>query len=116
MTKKPHQTEEQARIEKIKELKKAGINPFPTWNEERQEIRYFLDNFETLDEDSPITLAGRITSIRPQGGTIFAHIKDVTGEVQLFFKKNNLGDDQYKLVKQLDRADILAAHGTPFIT
>lgn len=112
---KTHQTEEQARIAKIKDLKKAGIDPFPTWNEERQPISYFLDNFETLNEDSPITLAGRITSIRVQGGTTFAHIKDVTGEIQLFFKKDNIGD-RYQIIKQLDRADIIAAHGTPFTT
>ena len=114
---KKHQSEEEDRIDKIQALRKAKIDPFPSWNEERRAVGDFLDNFETLSEKSPVTLAGRIMSIRVQGGTTFAHIKDESGLVQLFFKKDNIGGDEYKIVKDLlDRADIIAAHGTPFTT
>lgn len=116
MTKKAHQTEQEERIGKINGLRVAGIDPFPSWNKPRRAIGEFLDNFEMIG-DSAVMLAGRVMSIRRQGGTTFAHIADQSGDVQLFIKKDQVGEEQYDLVKQfVDRADIVAAHGTPMTT
>ena len=116
MTNKAHQSEQEERIGKIKSLRDSGVDPFPSWNKERRAIADFLDNFEMIG-DSPVTVAGRIMSIRRQGGTTFAHVQDESGIVQFFIKKNEVGEEQYGLLKQsIDRGDIIAGHGTPMTT
>lgn len=112
-----HQSEEKIRLQKIKQLEKEGINPFPSWNEERITGQDFLDRFTLLGATQSVTLAGRIMSVRMQGGTTFAHIKDQSASVQLFFKKDQVGETAYSLLKNsIDRGDIIAATGTPFTT
>lgn len=112
-----HQNEAATRLKKLHALRAQGINPFPSWNEERITCQDFLDRFTLLPADHAVTLAGRLISIRLQGGTTFAHLQDQSGKVQLFFKKDLLGETAYSLLKNdLDRGDILAVTGTTFTT
>jgi len=112
-----HASEEKTRLKKRAALEEKNITPYPSWNENRLANQNFLDRFSLLDASRAVTLAGRIMSLRVQGGTTFAHIKDEGASVQLFFKKDRVGDAAYQLLKgDIDRGDIIAATGTPFTT
>lgn len=111
-----HQSEAATRRAKIRELEKAGIDPFPSWNEDRLSCADVLARFELL-ADQWVTVAGRLMSIRVQGGTTFAHLEDQSGKLQLFFKRDAVGEASYfVLTRHLDRGDFVAASGTPFTT
>ena len=56
----------------------------------------------------PVTLAGRMTASRGQGKVTFADLRDESGKIQLFLKKNTLGEDSYQHLKDLDIGDFLA--------
>ena len=63
-----------------------------------------------------MTLAGRIVAWRSHGKTTFAHLADSTGKIQLYFKKDQLGDKMYSLLAHLDLGDIVGIHGPLFRT
>ena len=58
-----------------------------------------------------VAVAGRITRLRPQGGTGFADIEDDTGRMQMWFKADQLGE-RYALLDSLDLGDIVGVRGT----
>ncbi|MBM4136471.1 MAG: lysine--tRNA ligase [Nitrospira sp.] len=109
------------RIRKLDELKQSGIEPFggPFYAEDH--AIDLLNKFhsvtkETLEADNvSCSLAGRIVAIRDFGKAAFAHIQDSTGKIQLYFKKDVLGEKQY-LVKKLDIGDIVGLKGRLFRT
>lgn len=113
----PHASEEKTRLKKIHALEQSGISVFPSWNEDRMLCGDVLERFELLKPKQTITVTGRIISMRVQGGTTFAHIRDQSDKLQLFFKKDLVGEESYRmLTRYLDRGDIVAASGTPFTT
>ncbi len=63
-----------------------------------------------------VTVAGRIMSKRGMGKVGFVHIADIDGQIQLFVKKDILGEDEYNRFKKLDIGDIVGAHGEVFTT
>ncbi len=63
-----------------------------------------------------VTVAGRIMSKRGMGKVGFAHIADPDGQIQLFVKKDILGEDEYNRFKKLDIGDIIGAEGEVFTT
>lgn len=70
---------------------------------------------DLLDEE--IFLAGRVKSLRPMGGSTFAHIEDESGKVQLFLSKKNVVDDKYKLfVENVEIGDFVEVFGKLFKT
>jgi lysyl-tRNA synthetase class 2 len=67
--------------------------------------------------DGPrVQLAGRIVSWRAHGKTTFAHLADSTGRIQLYFKKDSLGEARYALLECCDIGDVLGATGPLFRT
>jgi lysyl-tRNA synthetase class 2 len=64
-----------------------------------------------------VAVAGRLAAIRIMGKSTFAHIQDGSGRIQLYFKKDNLGDELYQqFVKDFDLGDFIAAQGYLFRT
>ena len=108
----------QTRINKLKNIKEAGINPYP--NKGRRDFFIFeiADKFNELTKsEKEITLAGRIRLVREHGGSTFAHIEDESGKIQVYFKKDVLGDEQYKfLLKNIDVGDFVEVKGKLFLT
>jgi len=106
------------RIEKIKKLRKLGIEPYPEKTNRQFSITQALDNFSIWSRDKKkIILAGRIWGIRGHGGAIFVDIKDQTGKVQLLFKEDKIGKDKMKFLEDFfDLGDFLEAQGTLFKT
>ncbi|MBE0427088.1 MAG: lysine--tRNA ligase [Nitrospirae bacterium] len=109
------------RIKKLKELRKMGIEPFDGHFDALDHAVNLLNKYapvsrENLESD-PVScsLAGRIISMRDFGKAAFAHIQDVTGKIQIYFKKNILGD-KFPLLKKLDIGDIIGLKGRLFRT
>ncbi|MDP7320536.1 MAG: lysine--tRNA ligase, partial [Bacteriovoracaceae bacterium] len=74
----------------------------------------FLKEFKNLDEG---TLVGRIMSLRSFGGSIFSDLNDGSDKIQVYFKKDDLGDDLFNLFEEnIDIGDFIEATGSPFTT
>ena len=67
-------------------------------------------------EDQPVVIAGRLMTMRSHGKTAFANIRDLSGDIQVYFRKDVLGEDNYKYVKMLDIGDIVGLEGHVFKT
>jgi len=111
----------EARIKKLSEIKALGINPFGCpfdIKDHASELheRYGSTSKEALEAD-PVrcSIAGRIIALRDFGKASFAHLLDSTGKIQLYFKKDILGE-KYTLFKKIDIGDIIGVNGLLFRT
>ena len=106
------------RIEKLKKLRKLGIDPYPEKTHRQFSIIQTLDNFSKWSRaKKKIILAGRIWGIRGHGGAIFVDIKDQTEKIQLLFKQDKLGKDKMKFFENFfDLGDFLETQGILFKT
>ncbi len=106
----------QARREKLEALEAAGVQPY-AYSFDRQhsagEAQQLLGDAE---EGPAVTLAGRIVAWRSHGKTTFAHLSDSTGKIQLYFKKDQLGEASYAHLAHYDLGDIIGVHGPLFRT
>ncbi len=105
----------QVRLDKLQELRDMGIDPFGTRFERDCNAQTIIDDFEAM-EGQKVKLAGRIMSKRRHGKAGFANLRDLSGEIQLYFRKDDLGESLYELFKKLDMGDILGIEGFVFRT
>ena len=104
------------RREKLAELVQNGRNPFEiTKYNQTHTSAEIKDNFEEL-EGKRVSVAGRIMSKRGMGKVAFVHVQDFYGQIQLFVKRDLLGDDEYAIFKKYDIGDIVGAEGEVFKT
>ena len=112
--------QELIRREKLEELRKMGINPYPA---AQFQVDFFAGNLpKQYKEEKKVILAGRLMSRRIQGSASFAELLDSTGRIQLYFNRDEIcpGEDKslynevYK--KLLDIGDIIGLEGTLFTT
>jgi lysyl-tRNA synthetase, class II len=110
------------RREKLKNLQDKGINAFGQKFERTHTagdmVKQFADfTKEELDaQNNAVTLAGRVMTKRGKGKAGFAHIQDLTGRIQIYVRKDAVGDDQYELFNTIDIGDIVGIKGTAFKT
>jgi lysyl-tRNA synthetase class 2 len=94
------------RLEKVAKLRALGVNPYPsTVKGSPEPITKAVQSIGKMAE-----VAGRIMGLRVHGNVTFADLKDESGNIQLWFQKNNLKDD-YKLLKYIDIGDFVYAKG-----
>jgi len=87
----------QARLKKLKAFRRKGINPYPAKAERTDTCREAIDNFDQLAaKKKEIILVGRLRTIREHGGSTFAHLKDGSAKFQIYFKKDELGEKEYR--------------------
>lgn len=99
--------------EKIRALKEKNIDPFPR----RFEVKNKAAQAVTLPEGSDVTVAGRIVLMRVMGKAAFAHIKDGTGRIQIYVKKDVVGEEPYDIFKKnCHVGDFLGVEGKIFKT
>ncbi|MBI5022822.1 MAG: lysine--tRNA ligase [Candidatus Magasanikbacteria bacterium] len=119
-TSAPSLTDEtQARLQKLEKIKELGLAAYPSWqNTNRQSIAAVLTDFERLAQrEEQICLAGRLRSIRGHGGSTFANLEDASGKIQIYFKKDEVGDEAYQLFSEIiDLGDFVSVTGSLFIT
>ncbi len=115
---KAKQSERQDRLERLKQIKAAGINPYPAKTNRDTMVAEALQNFEELSaSQNKIIIAGRLRSLRDHGNISFADLEDWSGGLQLVLNKKELGDEVYKnFTKLVDNNDFLEAEGTCFTT
>ena len=108
----------EARIEKLKKLQKAGVDPYPAKSLRTHAINEAVKDFDKLSkENKNLTLVGRVMAKREHGGSTFVDIEDGTGEIQLFFKEDSLGEKDYEFfLETVDIGDFIEAQGTLFKT
>ncbi|MBA4419674.1 MAG: lysine--tRNA ligase [Anaerolinea sp.] len=117
---------EQNRLEKLNRLLAAGIQPYPTRAEVTHRSVDAIADFENREKQTPpgtepekvaVTLAGRLRSMRPMGKISFAHIEDGYGRIQIFFRINDLGQEQMDLfANEFDLGDYIQVTGYLFRT
>ena len=104
----------QRRHEELKELYEKGIQPYPYNYDVNNYSQSIKNNYDAL-ENKGVKIAGRIMAIRRMGKASFAHIQDQEGRIQIYLKKDDLGDS-YDSFKLLDIGDIIGVEGYVFKT
>jgi lysyl-tRNA synthetase, class II len=110
------------RREKLSELQNKGIDPFGkkfirTYTSREMNESFEATSKEELEQQNNIvSLAGRIMTKRGKGKAGFAHIQDLTGQIQIYVRKDAVGDEAYEMFNSLDIGDIVGVEGVAFKT
>jgi lysyl-tRNA synthetase class 2 len=106
------------RIQKIKDIKSQGINPYPLRFFPNARSQDLIDGFKDDQEGSTKTykMAGRLQSKRVMGKASFGHLKDAQGLIQIYAARDDMGEENYKLFKTLDLGDQIGMEGFLFRT
>lgn len=109
------------RLEKVREFRVAGVEPYPTRSQRTHTTAEAIDLFESDEgEDAAthtVTVGGRIAAIRHMGKTIFVQLRDGYGTVQLYLRKDEMGDEPFaEFLHLFDMGDWVQASGSLFRT
>jgi lysyl-tRNA synthetase class 2 len=110
--------EHEVRLEKVKKLESLGLSPWPVYkpvaHTTGQAKRAFAVDAATTEV---FTLAGRLMTRRDHGKTYFGHVQDRDGKLQIYIKKDIIGDASFDFFKHfIDLGDIVWVKGTLFVT
>ncbi len=103
------------RKQKLARLRELGVDPYPHVFKRTHAVKQILDGFDGLKETS-VRTAGRILSIRVMGKSVFAHIQDGSAKIQIYVKKDELGEKNWEIWNLLDLGDFIGIEGKPFVT
>ena len=107
---------------KLEELRAAGINPYPSRYEVSHTIGALTMKYANLPGEElqhlrePFSIAGRLMAKRLMGKTLFGHLRDRTGSLQVYARHDTLGGDLFQRVRRFDVGDFLGCAGTLFKT
>lgn len=110
------------RKKKIDRIKEMGINPYPAGYKFDLKASEAIEKFGNIDgeelekDTTDYSLAGRIMSMRVFGKAAFIHIKDSSGMIQSYIRKDKVGDEGYQLFKLMDIGDYVGIKGSFFKT
>ena len=109
------------RKQKVEDLKNLNINLFPNdfiVSHTVQDIRSAIkDSEDIITENEPVfVVAGRMMAINRFGKTSFIRLRDRTGQLQAYVRKDRIGDESYDIFKQLDIGDFVGLSGGMFKT
>ncbi len=111
--------EEKLRRRKAEAMREAGIDPFPPRSKRTHTAAEAKAAFEAgeLGEEQDVSLVGRVRAIRIMGKASFAHIEDGTGRIQIYLRRNDLGEEAYTFFKRMiDIGDFIGVTGFMFRT
>ena len=103
------------RIEKLDALSKSGINPYPEKFDVTHTNAEIKENYIKY-EGRDVIVAGRIMAIRKMGKASFMQMMDSTGRIQIFIRKDDIGEKNYSNFKLLDIGDFIGIKGKVFTT
>jgi lysyl-tRNA synthetase class 2 len=107
------------RRQKLEELRRGGVDPFPPAFADRTPIADVLQRYERLEAgeetEDTLRLAGRLSARRGHGKASFLDLTDRSGRIQLHARKDVLGD-AYEGLVDLDLGDLVGVEGPPFRT
>lgn len=114
--------QEIVRREKAEAIRQMGIDPFGQRFDRTHSSLEIKENFvdktnEELEQlNITVKVAGRIMTKRGKGKAGFMHIQDKAGQIQIYLKVDNLGEENYQLFDKADLGDIVGIEGTLFVT
>ncbi|MHA2957650.1 lysine--tRNA ligase [Priestia megaterium] len=110
------------RREKMSNLRDQGIDPFGQRFERTHTSQQLISEYDELTKEQleenevPVLLAGRIMTKRGKGKAGFAHVQDLTGQIQLYVRKDAIGEEQYEIFSSVDIGDLVGVEGVLFKT
>ncbi|MGP4063272.1 lysine--tRNA ligase [Oceanobacillus sp. M65] len=110
------------RRDKLNNYREQGLDPFGSKFERTHLAQELLDSYdqftkEELEEKTDqVTIAGRMMTKRGKGKAGFAHIQDLSGQIQLYIRKDAVGEEAYELFQSTDLGDIVGITGVMFKT
>ncbi|MCM3255886.1 lysine--tRNA ligase [Priestia aryabhattai] len=110
------------RREKMSNLRDQGIDPFGQRFERTHTSQQLVSEYDELTKEQleenevPVSLAGRIMTKRGKGKAGFAHVQDLTGQIQLYVRKDAIGEEQYEIFSSVDIGDLVGVEGVLFKT
>ncbi|WKA51120.1 lysine--tRNA ligase [Planococcus liqunii] len=110
------------RRQKMQAFQDQGIDPFGARFERTHSSEDIISQYGELSkeelEENPheVVIAGRIMTKRGKGKAGFAHVQDLKGQIQIYVRKDAIGDEAYDLYNTVDLGDILGVKGTVFKT
>ena len=109
------------RKEKLKILREKGIDPYPSKFKVTHSTKEINSKYGSLKSgeigEEVVFSAGRIILLREMGRSTFAHLQDSQGKIQVYFREDKLGKENYQLfLETIDLGDILGVEGKPFRT
>lgn len=107
----------QVRLDKMHKIEEKGLKPFGYRYEFTHRSGDVKENFDALAEaETEVKLAGRVMAIRGHGKTCFMDMQDKDGRIQVYVRKDVLGEENYALIKMMDIGDTVGVTGTVFRT
>ena len=112
----------QVRREKLEAYREQGYNPYGGKFERSHLMKELADRYESLSkeelegEEIEVVVAGRVMTKRGQGKVGFAHIQDSSGQLQIYVRKDSIGEDSYEIYRTVDIGDVIGVKGTMFKT
>jgi lysyl-tRNA synthetase class 2 len=110
------------RREKLEKLKEMGIDPFGQSFARTSNTEAIVKQYESYDKEQlselshTVKIAGRVMTKRLMGKAGFMHIQDQFGQVQIYIRKDTVGDDWFEYFTILDLGDIVGVEGVVFRT
>lgn len=109
--------ERDIRLQRLHALREQGIQPYPNDVERSHTIHEILQHFdEYMGPGGSYTIVGRIRLLREMGKAAFAKVEDGTGSMQIYFRRDDVGEEAYHNIKLLDLGDFIQATGFLFVT
>ena len=109
--------EREVRLQRLHTLREQGIDPYPNSAQRTHTIAEVRQHFdEWQGPEGSFTLVGRVRLLRDMGKAAFAQIEDGTGQMQVYFRMNDVGEDVYRTIKLLDLGDFIQVTGFLFVT
>ncbi|MGN7376377.1 lysine--tRNA ligase [Bacillus halotolerans] len=127
MSQEEHNHEElndqlQVRRDKMNQMRENGIDPFGARFERTHQSEQIIAAYQNLTKEEleekaiEVTIAGRMMTKRGKGKAGFAHLQDLEGQIQIYVRKDSVGDDQYEIFKSSDLGDLIGVTGKVFKT
>lgn len=105
------------RKQRLEQLREQGFDPYPSKIKRSHSIKETQEWFEELQKKgAAITVCGRIMAIRKHGGSTFFTVRDDAHDLQIYCKRDVIGEDAYASLETLDLGDFLEITGTLFVT
>lgn len=105
------------RAEKLEGIRAAGRNPYP----HRYSVTHAItgavaDEATLLPNETVVSIAGRVMALRGHGKTIFGHVEDASGRLQVYVRRDEVGDDVFGVFQNVEVGDIIGVSGVLFRT